>query len=471
MTKRKGAIIPNPIDTEDTQKIVVCIPNTVEWLSLFTGLVSQLRYGWYWDRTTGDLDAIRDRAQRVYFEMQDQNGDCIVLDCDEVANCIETSEAVQDAIRNWLNNNYNFSASDYPPNIPLPASERSKDRAGVFNPDCDPDVLWAQSQQLVGWMDETITQALEAAEAASNTIEVAQVITSITGLDEVSADAVVGYGALLQDMIAENYAAGYSPTYRDNLSCEIFCAAKDDCEISIDDLFNIFKGRVEAYFGSAGTFDVLDDVIDYLTGNVIDTVIVVDAAFFLMWGGITLANWVVGGLAKDVEIGTKMLNTLLKLAVNDANSDWELLCEDCPPDGWTHEWDFTIDDFIPPYSIGVGLYVGTVGYQNDTGSGFPYTTDIRLTIAAWGTSNLTRIEIFANSTVASATAFRGVYFPSGGGTNSTVPGTDTGDYTIDLPFVNITPPVIAFQVSNETFTPGTNTIIKIRLHGDGPDPF
>lgn len=330
MAKHHGAIIPNPIDTPGTRKIVVCIPDTVEWLSLFTGCVSQLRYGWYWDRTTGDLDAIRDRAKRVYFEMQDQNGDCMALDCDEVADCIENSENVQNAIRNWLNNNYQFSNSDYPPNIPLPASQRDADRTGLYNPTCDLDILWAQSFQLVEWMNETITNALEAMEAATNTFEVAGAVSKITGLDEISVDAAFDYGNLLQDFLAENYAAGYDTAYKNNLACEIFCAGRGDCEISLNDIFNIFKARVENYFGNAGTFGVLDDVIDYLTGNTIDTSVVVDAAFFLLWGGVNLANWIVGGLTKDVEIGTKTLNLLLKLAVNDANNDWELLCTECP---------------------------------------------------------------------------------------------------------------------------------------------
>jgi len=312
-----------------SRRMVICVPDNVEWLSLVTGCLAQLTFGWYYNKNSGDWEAARDRAKQMYFEFQDQNGLCDMIDCDEVADCIESSENVQQAIRNWLDANYQFSNSDYPPNIPLPAAERSADRAGVFNPGCDLDILWAQSLQLVEWMNERVSQALDVIEATTNTFEFAGAVSQITGLDEISVDAAFAYGGLLQEFIGENYAAGYSDIYRDTLACEIFCAAQNDCEISLDDLFNLFKTRVENYFGTSGTFGVLDDVIDYLTGSAIDGTIVVDAAFFLLWGGVSLANWIVGGLTNNMEIGTKSLNLLLKLAVNDANNDWQLLCGEC----------------------------------------------------------------------------------------------------------------------------------------------
>jgi hypothetical protein len=325
-----------------SRRMVLCVPDNVEWLSLVTGCLAQLTFGWYYNKNSGDWEAARDRAKQMYFEFQDQNGLCDVIDCDEVADCIESSENVQQAIRNWLDANYQFSPSDYPPNVPLPTDQRNADRAGVFNPSCDPDILWAQSVQLVEWMNERISQALDVIEATTNTFEFAGAVAQITGLDEISVDAAFAYGGLLQEFIGENYAAGYSDVYRDELACVIFCAAQGDCEISLDDLFNLFAGRVQAYFGTSGAFGVLDDVIDYLTGSAIDGTIVVDAAFFLLWGGVSLANWIVGGLANDVEIGTKSLNLLLKLAVNDANDDWILLCDDCP-----EAWAVSFPDELP----------------------------------------------------------------------------------------------------------------------------
>jgi len=328
-----------PSTIEGFRCVSVMVPDSVEYMAQLAGMVALATKQFNYQNKDTTRAAAVTRNWREAYLLTDWEG---CMDCEDVADCIENSEAVHEKLTNWLNSNYNFSDSDYPPNIPLPASQRNADRAGVFNPSCDLDILWAQSLQLVEWMNSIISDALEKVEATTNTFEFAGAIAQITGLDEVSVDAVLSYGNLLQEFIGENYEAGYTTTYRDNLACEIFCAAQSDCEISVEDLFNLFKARVEDYFGTSGTFGVLDDVIDYLTGSAIDSDIVVDAAFFLLWGGVSLANWIVGGLNNDVQIGTKALNLLLKLAVNDANDDWILLCDDCP-----EAWAVSFPDELP----------------------------------------------------------------------------------------------------------------------------
>lgn len=315
-----------PPDAVGLRCVEVKIPDSVEFMAQLAGLVALATKQFnYQNKDTTRAAAVAQLWRDAYLAT-DWEG---CMNCEDVADCIENNEDTQNALRNWLDNNYQFSPSDFPPNIPLPTAQRTADRAGIFNPTCDHDILWAQSIQLVEWMNDRVSDALEIIEAATNSIEVAGALTQITGFDEVSVDAIFAYGALLQDFIAENYAAAYTTNYRDELACDIFCAAYDDCEISLDDLFNLFKGRVEAYFGASGTFSVLDDVIDYLLGQSIDDTIVADCAFFLLVGGAVLANWVVGGLGNDLEIGTKVLNLLLKLAVNDANNDWLFLCSEC----------------------------------------------------------------------------------------------------------------------------------------------
>lgn len=80
MTKRKGAIIPDPVNPTGTYRRVLCIPASPDWIALVTGALYVLTQAWYWDEQTGDVDAVVERAKQMYFEYQDQSGDCDVSD-------------------------------------------------------------------------------------------------------------------------------------------------------------------------------------------------------------------------------------------------------------------------------------------------------------------------------------------------------------------------------------------------------
>lgn len=73
---KRGAIIPDPVDPAEQFSRVICIPGTPDWLSLVNGALWVLTQEWYWDASTGDVDAVVARAKRMYFEFQDQNGTC-----------------------------------------------------------------------------------------------------------------------------------------------------------------------------------------------------------------------------------------------------------------------------------------------------------------------------------------------------------------------------------------------------------
>lgn len=76
MAKRKGAIIPDPVNPTGTYRRVLCIPASPDWIALVTGALYVLTQEWYWDAQTGDVEAVVERAKQMYFEYQDQSGDC-----------------------------------------------------------------------------------------------------------------------------------------------------------------------------------------------------------------------------------------------------------------------------------------------------------------------------------------------------------------------------------------------------------
>lgn len=73
---RRGATIPSDVNPPEEYRRVLCIPGTPEWLALVTGALYVLTQAWYWNAQTGDVDAVVARAKQMYFEFQDQSGEC-----------------------------------------------------------------------------------------------------------------------------------------------------------------------------------------------------------------------------------------------------------------------------------------------------------------------------------------------------------------------------------------------------------
>lgn len=317
MNKKRGAIIPNPIDTENTRKIVVCIPDTVEWLSLFTGLVSQLRYGWYWDRSTGDLDAIRDRAKRVYFEMQDQNGDCMALDCDEVADCIETSDNVKSALYELIQA---FGGDTQ--GRPLPDSVMEQP---LNNPaeTCDLDALYGSAVQIIQSANRQIEDFLETIEAITNNQEaLAEVFSFIPVLgDLLPIPEAISIVQKIREWLAEAYVAGYDLATETEYICALFCIGKLECEITAAQARDYFFAKAALIEGFEDAFTSVETLLTALanwqqsTGET-----VVEVMFGAAFGFMNFLNSM---------FGMDFASFVLKTRAGIPNDDWLFLCDDC----------------------------------------------------------------------------------------------------------------------------------------------
>jgi len=472
MTKRKGAIIPNPIDTESTRKIVVCIPDTVEWLSLFTGLVSQLRYGWYWDRSTGDLDAIRDRAKRVYFEMQDQNGDCMALDCAEVADCIETSEAVQAALSAFMQAQIESAQG-------VPLTDATKAQALNQNSDiCDKDSLWGSCLNVIQTINRLNMDFLETVEAATNNQEAVDlVISAIPILETLPVDEALEFVNKIREFVQEFYLAGYDLDIEAEFACELFCAAvANDCVLNTQVITDYFWARAEALVGWENAFlsslALLSAAANWVEQTGEEVVI---CMFALNVGFLNFLNSALG-----MDFG----HFKLKARSGIPDDDW-MLCE-CA-NAWVHEFDFTIDDggFVD-WTVGGtfgGDYIAATGWStiDNTSTGKNNRAiSIKRDVPVMG--NFTKIQVYGNFTLgAYDTSSEGAYslntvdpvtnyqFIASTGMES---GTDiliaewTGDIDTDLAWAFFIRPS-----RNTGSVSGAALATRIVFRGNGEDPF
>jgi len=303
--------------------VEVKIPDDDKYLYALAGFISLLGNAWSY---TGDKTDRIYRASRWRMAYRLTTW-AACMNCEELRECLQP---LFDALRDQVNQDAIFRqyGTENPVGVPLPPEVTTAPLAPGSNPTCDSDVLWSQCEQLVDYSNTMITDTLEQLETATNNIELAQVITSLPILDELGADAIAGYVELLFDGIAENYAAEYDLSYRNTLACEIFCLCQDDCEITIDRVYSILLARVTAHFGSPGeTINTIGNLLSYLVDQDIDGDVIVDTLFFLLWGGAKLINSFIQ------EVGSKALETILNLAVNDANDDWVLLCDVCAQPG------------------------------------------------------------------------------------------------------------------------------------------
>jgi hypothetical protein len=261
--------------------------------------------------------------------------DCECFDCDDVAECIETSAPVKDVldthIKNYLANN-GWGES---PGKPLPITVSGANLAGLTNPTCNLSVLWAQCLYLVVTTNKLIEDFLQKFETLTNPVELADAAADTIPVFGDTLSAIPQMINLAQNFLTENYLADYTTTpitgYEDMLTCELFCACQGDCNITIDRFFNILLARVQTRFESApAVLNVLSDLTSWMVGIDVSGELVADMAFLMVWGGLKLANFIVGGLTGRPTIGDGVLKMYLTIAADNPSDDWMTICSSCP---------------------------------------------------------------------------------------------------------------------------------------------
>lgn len=233
--------------------------------------------------------------------------------------------------------------SPFVPGEPLPEDELNRDLAGAYNPTCDLEILCAQVIAVNEYLIQLIIDALEIMAQQTGELNLASVIAEITGLDELSIDAMVDYVRLLRDGIALNFEAQITEEYKDEIRCALYCRCMDDCAISVEDIYKVFEKRVLNYFDTPGDiFATLQDLMTYLVQQELDGTIVADALLFLVAGTGKLGTSFFG------DIGTKPLEVILAQAADVGENDCGIDCV-CPTEITYYlnplDEDLTVDAF------------------------------------------------------------------------------------------------------------------------------
>lgn len=295
------------------------------------------------------LNALRYVGTEWYYEPPPEIEDCIMPLCDAVANCIDANPATRTALRDWFIDEASTlplpGGGDAPfdtINQQIPPDEWEKNIA----PDiCTDDILYGQIRNAVIEMNEANIDALQIFVAEGNLREnVANIIEAVPIVGEFSLDDIIEYTALVVDFIKENYDAAYTGTLEDEIVCDLFCLARTTCNVSMELLYEYFKGKVLPVAPDVQQIVSLATLV-FVLGNVTAAGfppvgrIVVDLMMFAQLGLIRYANLAIGGMTFG------RLTNLFKIGAGFPDDDWAVLCTNCNNPEINDVWRFNFREF------------------------------------------------------------------------------------------------------------------------------
>lgn len=185
--------------------------------------------------------------------------------CTEVADCLENSDALKNAMLQFLAlNGYGSGGQTTvePPPLPTSITDENLLPAGYS---CDDDALCGMARWIVTNLDDGVIQLLEQLEVATNTWEL--LATFVDNVEVVSwLGSVAEFALWVQDQLIEYYSAAYSATVEDELTCDIYCKIQPDCHVSIDRLIEAYEQAIVSSFSLPALVDEVSVIFNWLEG-------------------------------------------------------------------------------------------------------------------------------------------------------------------------------------------------------------
>lgn len=346
---------PTPDSFEGTPDFVcipLIVPNKPEFKAAIYGLYGQMSNSWFWKELGTMSPETAAWLSSRGLGITNAYGDCgVVMSCEDIADCIETSEDVaialtenQIIVMNTLKAIAN-SGTVYP-QIDADVTTVDTSTAGIGNqktepikelPSCDLDALWAGIRDgIVQRLDDNARSALEWLVTKADVAERANAaIGMIPVLGDIANGVITQLVELAPDML-NLYEAYSSIEHLDEIACEIFGIVCSQCRYpTYEEVFQ--------YYAAAGItgFDDLDNiVIAAATDFLIGSSELAALAFYHTLIAYELLILYMGSKFHN-QSGTSALVTMASLGEDFANDNWMTLCEDCDEPYSIYVWDFT----------------------------------------------------------------------------------------------------------------------------------
>lgn len=336
---------------DEVEIIHVCL--TQKQIAILKACLVPAYWSTRWENLTIGNDALQGIVSEIDYKLD--GNECDTMDCDDVADCIENSEAVQDALLDYIVIHNGTGGVGNPDDV-LPEEIR-EDNLLPDDFTCDNDHRYGSAVGIVEAIHSATLEVFEKIEVLTNPLELAAEIADNVPVVEaagVAAEIILW----IQESAYDQYVSAWSDTVKDKISCEIFCLMQDEypCHLDYEMLMEVYQ---DVAFPSppsiTASWVVWAEWLIALpfTSNVL---------IVKLCGLLGLLTMRYGGKFGSMILGIRSLQTTISLLADDTNPDWETLCTECPEE-WTHFWDFenvgmeawTIESDYGIYTVGVGV--------------------------------------------------------------------------------------------------------------------
>lgn len=370
-------LLPETLAT-GTTCVKISIPDTPQDIKNFLGTVLDLCYWFNYERDGTDkgsqvaniwlaaFDEIRIGACMIVrqnpdspciLEVSNDSGETwevwaditLCVNADYIQSLISSNESLQQTIGQYaLTSAIGSDATELQNNL-----DTSFFQSQVL---CDNDNIYGLCLQLAVMLNTVSENLLDIfVSGLQSAGRLGDLIEAIPVVGELPFDDILQFLTKVAGEINTAYQAAYDTQLQEDISCEFFCAAQVNCELTFEMARDIIKGHLASPVSIADFASMVNDMI---ANNWFGDQAVWVFHYFI------LETIIMGGeiLGLDVNRFAKTVATYL----NDPNSDWSVLCTSC---GWTYECEFNVANcgWYPfanaaPYDAPNGVYVANTGW-------------------------------------------------------------------------------------------------------------
>ena len=332
-----GFKLPSVVTDGSCVSVTLQFPDILEYRAAFNGQINMLGKWFQWAHTQADYQDIpafnQDVAELWVQVLADASWEICMEFCAHIIQCLETDADVQQAFADYLASNplARQAMQELVDNGSLAISGAGT----VLMQTNDLDVLFGACTFVTDTIYDAITDFYQAFELGTNAREHGEIIfRAIPIVETLPINEISEYISTLEEDVAEGFSGQWTTTpitgSRDRIRCAIFCAARDNGNtLTLEIVEDYFWSRVG--YTVTNIANVTKEFIEFLATGSWAGQEIVDVSF---------GTWCAAmrGTQKFGDMVFPSFATIVQLGMDNPETDWPILCEDCPDITWCRSY-------------------------------------------------------------------------------------------------------------------------------------